>query len=125
MKARRVFRGAPTSKGFSFGKFDLGSRLLHEEDFDIVFVRHAVAGGGPFQATGFKVGEVTHNSAIVWTRLTANAKANPSTDPTLKFVYIDGKSKEMDLLQRSDKKRVGIESIEYSAVRKVRDIRYA
>ena len=80
---------------------------------------------GPFQATGFKVGEVTHNSAIVWTRLTANAKANPSTDPTLKFVYIDGKSKEMDLLQRSYKKRVGIESIEYSATRKVRDIRYA
>ncbi len=93
MKARRVFRGAPTSKGFSFGKFDLGSRLLHEEDFDIVFVRHAVAGGGPFQATGFKVGEVTHNSAIVWTRLTANAKANPSANPTLKFVCIDGKSK--------------------------------
>ncbi len=31
----------------------------------------------------------------------------------------------MGLLQCPDKKRVGIESIEYSAVRKVRDIRYA
>ena len=30
---------------------------------------------GPYQATGFKVGEVTDNSAIVWTRLTANEKA--------------------------------------------------
>ena len=80
---------------------------------------------GPFQATGFKVGEVTHNSAIVWTRLTANAKANPSTNPNLKFVYIDGKSKEMDLRERPDKKRGVIESIEYNTPGKVRDIRYA
>ena len=80
---------------------------------------------GPFQATGFKVGEVTDNSAIVWTRLTANAKANPSTNPALKFVYIDGKSKEMDLRERPDKKRGEIESVEYSTPGKVRDIRYA
>ena len=80
---------------------------------------------GPFQATGFKVGEVTDTTAIVWTRLTANEKANPSTNPALKFVYIDGKSKEMDLRERPDKKRGEIESVEYSTPGKVRDIRYA
>ncbi len=31
---------------------------------------------GPYQATGFKVGEVTDTTAIVWTRLTRNAKPN-------------------------------------------------
>ena len=31
------------------------------------------APGPPYQATGFKVGEVTDTSAIVWTRLTRNA----------------------------------------------------
>jgi alkaline phosphatase D len=31
---------------------------------------------GPFQATGARVGEVTQNSAIVWTRLTRHAKRN-------------------------------------------------
>ena len=44
--AQRLFCRALISKGFSFWKFDLGSRLLHEEDFDVVFVRHAIAGGG-------------------------------------------------------------------------------
>src|SRR5688572_22635359 len=31
---------------------------------------------GPFQATGTRVGEVTENSAIVWTRLTSHAERN-------------------------------------------------
>jgi alkaline phosphatase D len=31
---------------------------------------------GPFQATGVRVGEVTENSAIVWTRLTKHAERN-------------------------------------------------
>ena len=34
---------------------------------------------GPFQATGFKVGEVTDSSAIVWTRSPLTAKPNPAT----------------------------------------------
>jgi alkaline phosphatase D len=33
---------------------------------------------GPYLALGFKVGEVTDRSAIVWTRLTAQPKANPA-----------------------------------------------
>ena len=32
------------------------------------------AGNPPYQATGIKIGEVTSNSAIIWTRLTANAE---------------------------------------------------
>jgi alkaline phosphatase D len=32
--------------------------------------------GGPHQATGTRVGELTENSAIVWTRLTRHAKRN-------------------------------------------------
>ena len=33
---------------------------------------------GPHLANGFKIGEVTDHSAIVWTRLTAAAQANPA-----------------------------------------------
>jgi alkaline phosphatase D len=39
----------------------------------------------PFQATGFKVGEVTDQSAIVWTRLTARERANPADGPMVEF----------------------------------------
>ena len=31
--------------------------------------------GGPFQATGFKIGEVSPTSVIVWTRLTERRRA--------------------------------------------------
>ena len=43
--------------------------------------------GGPFQATGFKVGEVTDTSAIVWTRLTLREKRNPSDGPVVTIQY--------------------------------------
>ena len=33
---------------------------------------------GPYQATGFKVGEVTDTTAIVWTRLTLKANTQPA-----------------------------------------------
>ncbi|MFZ5833748.1 MAG: alkaline phosphatase D family protein [Planctomycetota bacterium] len=39
---------------------------------------------GPYQATGFKVGEVTDTSATVWTRLTARPKPNPGPTFVLK-----------------------------------------
>ena len=79
----------------------------------------------PFQATGFKVGEVTSNSAIVWTRLTAKPKPNPATAPTLTFHYADGTSKTPDLRSRPARKRGPYKSIEYTTPGKVRDIRYA
>ena len=40
---------------------------------------------GPFQATGFKVGEVTDRTALVWTRLTARARRNPADAPMVTF----------------------------------------
>ena len=47
------------------------------------------AEGQPYQATGFKVGEVNHHSAIVWTRLTHNSHRNPADAPMVKFESID------------------------------------
>jgi alkaline phosphatase D len=40
-----------------------------------------------YQATGFKVGEVTESTAIVWTRLTARAERNPSDGPMVEIRY--------------------------------------
>ncbi len=42
---------------------------------------------GPFMATGFKVGEVTSHSAIIWTRLTRNARRNSEDRPMVKILY--------------------------------------
>lgn len=47
----------------------------------------ALAEGGPYQATGFKVGEVSDTLAIVWTRLTARPERNPSDGPTVDIEY--------------------------------------
>ena len=54
----------------------------------------------PFQATGFKVGEVTDTTAIVWTRLTAKVKPNPATAPALTFQYANGETYQPDLKNR-------------------------
>ena len=43
--------------------------------------------GGPYQATGFKVGEVSDTTAIVWTRLTRNAQRNPADGPMVKIRF--------------------------------------
>lgn len=42
---------------------------------------------GPYQATGFKVGEVDDRSAIVWTRLTKRPERNPSAGPQVTIEY--------------------------------------
>ncbi len=42
---------------------------------------------GPYQATGFKTGEMRSRSAIVWTRLTRNAAPNPDTAPMVSIRY--------------------------------------
>lgn len=49
------------------------------------------ADDGPFMATGFKVGEVTSHSAIVWTRLTCNLNRNPEDRPMMKILYAKNK----------------------------------
>ena len=44
-----------------------------------------------FQATGFKIGEVTPHEAIIWTRVTAEPARNPSDLPGVEIRYVDGK----------------------------------
>lgn len=46
---------------------------------------------GPYQATGFKVGEVTDQSAIVWTRLTRHRERNPADGPMVEIKYRAGR----------------------------------
>ncbi len=47
----------------------------------------AAVADGPYQATGFKVGEVTDSQAIVWTRLTRNAERVGSEAPMPVILY--------------------------------------
>jgi alkaline phosphatase D len=56
--------------------------------------RPAAADGGPFLATGIKIGEVTDRSAIVWTRLTRNAQRNPSDGPKVRIEYRPAETSE-------------------------------
>ena len=58
----------------------------------VALTAHATAqADGAFQATGFKIGEVTPRSAIVWTRVTAKPARNPSDRPGVVITYVDGK----------------------------------
>ncbi len=52
-------------------------------------------GGGPYQATGIKIGEVTDNAAIVWTRLTRNPERVATTAPMPQILYRDPKTGEL------------------------------
>jgi alkaline phosphatase D len=76
---------------------------------------------GPYQATGFKVGEVTETTAIVWTRLTLREERNPSDAPMVKFVYAKpaagGSSQAL--------KRAKVVDVEYPDGGTVADIRDA
>jgi alkaline phosphatase D len=51
-----------------------------------------IASDGPFQATGFKVGEVTDTSAIVWMRLTLHENRNPVDAPMVKIELVGKES---------------------------------
>ncbi len=46
---------------------------------------------GPYQATGFKVGEVTDSTAVVWTRLTLRPERNSSDAPMVELVLDEDK----------------------------------
>ena len=70
---------------------------------------------GPFQATGFKTGEVTDTTAIIWTRLTRNEKRNPADGP---MVTIDVKGKR-------DRNNTGVVGVTYPDGVTVADIRNA
>ncbi|WP_246117808.1 alkaline phosphatase D family protein [Adhaeretor mobilis] len=45
-----------------------------------------------YQATGLKIGEVTPDSAIVWTRLTKRPERNPSDGPQVEIKYVGNKN---------------------------------
>lgn len=50
--------------------------------------------GGPYQATGLKVGEVTDSSAIVWTRLTRDRERNPADGPMFEIAVVETPERE-------------------------------
>ena len=61
----------------------------------LLFVAVACSGNlssGPYQATGIKIGEVTCNTAIVWTRLTLNPKRVDFGEPMPEISYRNPKT---------------------------------
>jgi len=50
---------------------------------------------GPYQATGFKIGEVTDNAAIVWTRLTHHPERVGLGAPMPEILYRDPNTSEL------------------------------
>ena len=54
-----------------------------------------VISGGPYQATGIKIGEVTDKAAIVWTRLTRHQKRIGSQAPMPEILYHDSRTGEL------------------------------
>ncbi|MFT5465659.1 MAG: alkaline phosphatase D [Verrucomicrobiales bacterium] len=76
------------------------------------------------QATGFKIGEVTTDSAIIWTRITKNVEPNSYKDgimPT--FVAADGSELTPDGFKRP-KKKVDPKEIRWPEGKGFEDIRY-
>ena len=72
---------------------------------------------GPFQATGFKVGEVTPTSAIVWTRLTLRRERNDSDGP--RVIVKHGAVPDIDNRQQP------VVAVEFENRATVRDLREA
>lgn len=79
-------------------------------------VTMSAAESGPRMATGFKIGEVTDTSAIIWTRLTEHKEANPADGPMFEVVY--GKAP-------GGRRRQPLKEIKYPAGATVRTIRNA
>ncbi len=89
--------------------------------FPILFVFFAVAGlsissfaDGPYQATGFKVGEVSDTSAIIWTRLTLRKERNSSDAPRVEIIYDEQSS--------NSRRKQTVQSVVYPGGVTVRDI---
>lgn len=75
----------------------------------------SVEAAGPFQATGFKTGEVTDTTAIIWTRLTRNEKRNPS----------DGQMVTIEVEGKRNRNNTGVVGVSYPDGVTVADIRNA
>lgn len=84
---------------------------------------------GPFQATGIKIGEVTSDRAMVWTRLTLRPRRVPDTGPMVKIRYekkSKNNSKDKSKKKSKKKNRSGkVEAIVYPDGVTVDDIRGA
>lgn len=52
-----------------------------------VFAGSVLQAAGPHQATGLKIGEVTADSAVIWTRLTQHPERNPADGPEVRIEY--------------------------------------
>ncbi len=59
-----------------------------------------VLSSGPYQATGIKIGEVTDNTAIVWTRLTRNPERIGLEAPMPEILYRDSKTGKLNKKSR-------------------------
>ena len=64
---------------------------------------------GPYQATGFKVGEVSHDSALVWTRLTEHKEPNPGDGPWFEIETTKG----VILADENNYKRVPVTGVRF------------
>lgn len=76
-----------------------------------------VAAAGPHQATGLKVGEVTADSAVVWTRLTLRPERNPGDAPEVQIEY-DGP-------EDNERRQASVKAIVFPQGKTVRDLRHA
>jgi len=95
----------------------MGKWCMHLLAFIVMAVwsENSLAVEGPFQATGFKVGEVTDTTAIVWTRLTKNPQLNPPDAPMVTIRYADEQTG----------RRSRVSAVEYPTGLTVADIRNA
>jgi alkaline phosphatase D len=64
---------------------------------------------GPYQATGIKIGEVTDNSAIIWTRLTQRPERVGSDAPMPEVFYRDPATGELN--ERRGSRRPDLEPV--------------
>jgi phosphodiesterase/alkaline phosphatase D-like protein len=85
----------------------------------------AGATGGPYQATGFKVAEVTSDSAIVWTRTTLRPRPNPGDAPMATFVYDTGEDCTTNARTRAKRLKGRIVVVTCPEGMSAADIRYA
>ena len=66
------------------------------------FSARANGDDGPFQATGFKVGEVSDTTAIVWTRLSRRENRNPSDGPMFTIKYANSQNERIEAIEYPD-----------------------
>ena len=105
-------------------------RTLYSLLFLVIFAAVLFDGGkvgavqGPYQATGFKVGEVTDTAAILWTRLTRSQKRNRADAPMVQLIQAKAK-KDKRSTKSKKKKKNRIVEVRYPDGVSVQDIRNA